>query len=533
MDGGTRTGAVPGAEWTGGATGRRCCRLRFFLLATAGKDSGVRALHGFTLSVVSALLLFGAGEPLGWGPLAWIALVPLLVAVLSAERPRRAWSYGLVFGLVYFGVELSWIFLFGWMAWTGLCVFLAVEVSIGALVAGVLRRSRLAPLLIAGALTGVELFKDRWPFGGYSWGSVGTTQGSVPGVRWLTGVIGVYGLSFLIMLTATAIAWFIVERRVAWTSIAVAAGVLIVFVAVDLIAFSPQPGRGLDVAVVQGNVPRPVVSGQRDAILRNHIDATREILDNRRVDLVVWPEESVGSGVSPGALELVGDLARELSTPLLVGQTFVDGDRFLNVVRHVDGRGRLVDTYQKRHPVPFGEYVPLGFFRRFVGTLQSQIPTDQEPGATANVFDVHGSDRVTKIATPICFESVFPRDFLDFAGNGAELFVLSTNNASFERSYASEQHIAHTRMRALETRQWVIQAAISGISAVISPDGTIAQSTELFTTDAFVASVRARRASSLYAKIGDLFPALFAAASSVGLIAALLRRRPAKLESPS
>jgi apolipoprotein N-acyltransferase len=352
-------------------------------------------------------------------------------------------------------------------------------------------------------------------------------------VRWLAGVVGVYGLSMLIAFVAVAVAWTIVRREVPWTSVAVVAVVLFAFIGADALVYGkPSQGEPFRVAVVQGGVPRPVVVGQRDAILQNHIDATRALLANKHVDVVVWPEEAVGEGVSPGAFDMVRELAREVGTPFLVGQTYVDEDRgvrgasprgesFRNVVRHIDASGRLVETYQKRHPVPFGEYVPVGFLRRYVGTLQEQLPTDQVPGDVANVFDVDGR----KIATPICFESVFPRDFLDFVRNGAELFVLTTNDSSFERTYASEQHVAHSRMRALETRQWVVEAALSGISAVITPDGTISNRTKLFTTDAFVADVRTRKAQSLYARTGDLFPGLFAAASAVAALLAFVRRR--------
>jgi apolipoprotein N-acyltransferase len=164
--------------------------------------------------------------------------------------------------------------------------------------------------------------------------------------------------------------------------------------------------------------------------------------------------------------------------------------------------------------------------RRFVGTLQSEIPVDQRPGRKATVFDVEHR----RIATPVCFESVFPRDFLDFARQGAELFVLSTNNSSFEHSYASQQHIAHSRMRALETRQWVVQAGLAGISGVLGPDGSITHTTKLFETTGFVADVRARRAQSLYASTGDVFPSIFGAMTMLGLLEAIVSRRR-KLES--
>ena len=478
---------------------------------------------GVGLSVLSAGLLFAAGEPLGVGILAWVALVPLFVAIRRAPGARWGMVYGLVFGLAYFGVHIWWIFLFGWMAWTALVIVLSLYVALGSLVAGVLASLRLSPLLMAGAWAGAELLRDRLPFGGYSWGSVGTTQTSVPGVRWLAGTIGVYGLSFLIVFVAAALSRVLVDGGFDLEAPVLVAAVLLVFVVADVaVGASREAGRPMRVGVVQGNVPRPVVAGQRDAILRNHIEGTRRLLRSEPdLDLVVWPEEAIGAGVSPGSFALVEELVREAQVPLLAGQTVVEGGEFLNLVRHVDADGRLVETYQKRHPVPFGEYVPVGFLRRFVGTLESEIPTDQVPGRRANAFDVDG----VSVATPICFESVFPRDFLDFVRNGAELFVLSTNDASFERSYAAQQHLEHTRMRALETRQWVIQAALSGMSATIEPDGDVLDRTGLFEAKTFVADVRVRRSPSLYAKTGDVFAMGFALVSALALVWALLRRR--------
>ncbi len=483
-------------------------------------------MSGPLAAALSAVLLFAAGEPLGLGPLAWVALVPLFAAILASPTRRRGFILGLIFGVVYFGAHLAWISLFGWMAWSALTLVLALYVCIGTLVAGAVampsaRGRRFAPVLVAGAWTGAELLRERWPYGGYSWGSLGTTQDTVPVVRWLAGVVGVYGLSFLLAFAAAAIASALVRRRVPWTSIATVGAALLAFVAADVAIYGrPSRGEPLRIAVVQGGVPRPVVAGQRDIILRSHLDATRALLSRRDVDVVVWPEESVGEGAVDG-IAAVQQLAIEVGTPFLVGQTLVDErGAFLNVVRHIDANGEVIGTYQKRHPVPFGEYVPVGFLRRFVGTLQDQIPTDQQPGHTADVFDVDG----TKIATPICFESVFPRDVLDFVRGGAELFVLSTNDSSFERTYAAQQHLAHTRMRALETRQWFVQAALSGISAVIAPDGTLTHTTEPFTTDAFVADVRTRGAQSLYAKTGDIFAELFAAAAAIAFVFTLRRR---------
>lgn len=478
---------------------------------------------GLGAAVVSAVLLFVSGEPLGIGVLAWVALIPLFVVVAREERARWSWLWGLVFGLVFFGVHLEWIFLFGWMAWTALTFALALYLSAATFVAGLVRRSGFAPLLMAGAWAGMELVRDRWPVGGFPWGAVGTTQGSVPGVRWVAGVTGVYGLSFLVVLFASFVAHFVLTRRWSWQSLAVAGGVLLVFIVVDVARYgSPSEGKPVRIAVVQGGVPRPPLPNQNEVIVRNHIRVTRELLARRGpVDVVVWPESAIANSVAVTGLAEVKSLAVETNTPFLVGRSFFTDDSYFNLVEHVAADGRVAEEYSKRHPVPFGEYVPFPFLRNVVGTLQSQIPVDQRPGNVATVFDVEGR----LIATPVCFESVFPRDFLDFERKGAELFVLSTNNSSFEHSYASQQHIAHSRMRALETRQWVVQAALAGVSAVMGPDGSVTHTTRLFRTTGFVADVQARGSQSLYAAIGDVFPSIFGALTLLGLVEAFVRRR--------
>lgn len=468
-----------------------------------------RAL-GVAAAALSGIGLFAAGEPLGLGPLAWVALAPLYAVVVRQERTAWAWLYGLCFGVVYFGVQLSWIFLFGWMAWSALTAFLALFTSVAPLLASLVRRSRLAPLVFAGAWTGVEVALDRWPAGGFPWGAVGTTQASVPGVRWLAGVVGVYGLSFVVVLVAALAGEWLARRRVVWEAAAAAAAVLVAFAAVDLAAHaSPPEGEPLRIAVVQGGVPRPPRPDQNAAIVASHVRLTQALLeDEGRVDIVVWPESAVANSVADSGLATVRELAERTRTPFLVGRSFFTESAYFNLVEHVGATGAPVQTYKKRHPVPFGEYVPYPVLRRFVSTLSSQIPVDQRPGGPATVFEVEG----TGVATPICFESVFPRDFLDFVRNGAEVFVLSTNNSSFEHSYASQQHVAQTRMRALETRQWVVQAALAGVSAVLHPDGRVSDRTALFDRTAFVAEVRARPAASLYASTGDVFAFLAAGA---------------------
>ncbi|HVE92529.1 MAG TPA: nitrilase-related carbon-nitrogen hydrolase, partial [Actinomycetota bacterium] len=120
-----------------------------------------------------------------------------------------------------------------------------------------------------------------------------------------------------------------------------------------------------------------------------------------------------------------------------------------------------------------------------------------------------------------------------FARKGSEVVVYTTNDSSFERSFASEQHLAHARVRALEMRQWGVQAALSGISAVIGPDGSVTGRTRLFEPDVVRAELRARPAASLYSRTGDVFAAAWAAAAAAAVALALAVRAPRRRRSES
>jgi apolipoprotein N-acyltransferase len=157
--------------------------------------------------------------------------------------------------------------------------------------------------------------------------------------------------------------------------------------------------------------------------------------------------------------------------------------------------------------------VPVPSLLPYVHSLD-QIAYDMIRGRRTVLFNVAG----TRVGTPICFESIFARDVRAFSRVGAELIIVATNNSSFNRS-VSEQHLAHTRMRALELRQWVIQVGLSGISAAVAPDGSMRTLADRFRETSMHATVRARVSRTLYLRVGDLFALLFAAVAGLTLAA--------------
>jgi len=473
------------------------------------------------LSISSGLLLAAAGDPLGLAPVAWVALAPLYVAIMKERRRRWSALYGFVAGVAYFSIHLSWIFLFGWMAFVALVAVMSSWWALAGVLTGVVRRLPLAPVLAAGIFSTAELLRDRVPWGGFGWGTPGLSQVAVPVVRGLAPAVGATGLTFLVAFAGAVLADRLLTRHLPWASLMLVSAVLVLFIGVDALRYgSPDAGEPVRVAVVQGNVPRPVLpswSEQREAVVRGHEELTRTLVGRADVDLVVWGEDAIGEVVTDG-LDRASALARTLGTPMVVGRSEVVPERngFYNVMDHIDASGRVVDTYAKRHPVPFGEFVPLGFLRRFVTTLD-QVPYDMLRGEEWVVFDVRTRSGRVGVATPICFESVFARDVRALARRGAEVMVYSTNDSSFERTFASEQHLTHVRMRAAELRQWGVQAAISGHSALVDPNGVVIERSPLFVPTVVEGVVQARAASSLYARVGDLFAWGWTAGSGLAL----------------
>jgi dolichol-phosphate mannosyltransferase len=162
----------------------------------------------------------------------------------------------------------------------------------------------------------------------------------------------------------------------------------------------------------------------------------------------------------------------------------------------------LVDRYDKVHLVPFGEYVP---FRDELGWISAidQIPVDRVPGASVHVIRV---GNLPPFGTPICFENSFPELPRAFVREGAQFLVVPVNNASYGFTAASDQHLQMSRMRAVETGRWIVDAAVSGVTAYVDPEGRVVARTELFRTDILSGTIRASASLTPYVRLGDWLP---------------------------
>jgi apolipoprotein N-acyltransferase len=468
-------------------------------------------LPWFGAAALSALLMWASFPPLDWGWLTVAAPVPLLWALRRPERLATALFLGFFYGVLFFGGMLYWIFILGAVAWIPLTTWLAVT---AAAYAALVWATRLwTPwrwwLVTIGGWALWEFIKARVPFGGFPWGSLGYGLGSVPGPRGAVQWIGASGMTVLAVAVAAGIVLLIEERRL-WRYATDAFAVLFVVALAGSIFTPAATGDVLRVAIVQGNSPCPRVHCQNEnqRIYQSHLQLTQQIPPGA-VDLVVWAENSMGPPFEPvGNEEVRAAIQAEairLDAYFLVSGTRRVGDaEFINANLVFDPTGEQLGEYLKRHPVPFGEYVPFRTLLDFIPQLD-QVPRDMVRGEDAVVFRV--ADGI--LGSLISFEGAFAREIRSQVDAGAQLLVVATNESSYGNGPASDQLIGMTRVSAAAVGMDVVHAAITGRSTFIGADGTVGEKTDLFVPTVIVGDVRFRESGpTFYARFGDWLQAL-------------------------
>lgn len=492
----------------------------------------MRAVLGAAAAGLALALSF---PPTGWAAFA-VPAVAVFLGILRALPSRRlAWGSGAAFGVAYFGALFPWI---GELGLVALIPLVLTEAAFTTVYAGVLHRFReVSPVrwyaVAVGGWALAELVRERFPLGGFPWGMLGyTVAGSAPlreAARW----IGTSGWSVLLAAAAAGLVVAAEGARSRDVELRFLAAPLLVAgalaVLTDVVPAGPD-GREIRVAVVQGNAPclGYHCAGEREATYRAHLALTRSL--TRDVDLVVWPESANGGGFDPTDPAVAADMAgeaRRLGAVLLAG-----GDRVLdeetwvneNVVFGPDGE--IVGVYRKRHPVPFGEYVPARDLFGWIDALAA-VPRDMVPGDGPVVFDTPAGD----IGSVISFESSFSRYSRETVLAGADLLVVATSQASYPFSAASDQLIGMTRMRSAELGVDVVHAARTGRSALLVDGGDVAAATPLAVEAVLVGTVRLRDDEpTLYARWGDWAQLLAVGAGAAAAVGG--SRRPMRPRAP-
>jgi apolipoprotein N-acyltransferase len=487
-------------------------------------------------AAASGGLLYPAFAPIGWW---WLA--PLSVAGFSlctraayqgrVTRGRRrpwaaaAWA-GLWFGLAFCYAIFRWEAAIATDAMIALCLIEALYfVPLGAALAAV-SRLRFAAFWQALLWVAEEFFRDRWPFGGFSWGRLAFSQTQSP----LTKIVALGGaplLTFATALAGTALAALVLRvlqaRRtrldrpetgwataIGWRGSVGWIGVALVLPIVgNLVPLQTTAGKPVELAAVQGNVPRTGLDayGQAFAVLDNHAKVTQQYAQEvaegkaKQPVAVFWPEDSddVDPYANTEAYDIVSGAVQAIGVPTLIG-TVVDVGatqaQELGIVWDpTTGPGA---TYAKRHLIPFGEYIPYRAELTKYFSEMSLVPRDFVSGTKPGVLTVGG----VKIALVICYEVAFDDMVRSSVQGGGGVLVVQTNNADYAWTDQPGEQLAISQLRAVETGRPVMIAATSGISAYIDASGRIVQQTQQFTPAVVSAEVTPRTGQTLATRVG-------------------------------
>jgi apolipoprotein N-acyltransferase len=518
-----------------------------------GRTGGVRGTAALRLlaAPASGALLAAAFPPLDLGPLALVALVPLLLAV-EGTRPRKAAALGYLAGLTFFGLHLLWIAQF--LSWTGAVAWLAWGALSGVQAAAFAGFFALVPatrplgawrLAVLPACWAVlELVRAYHPIGGFPWGLLAVSQHDAGPLLPLARVVGGFGLAAVLVAVNLAAAFWLrgllagsraaggsrVRRAIVLAGLPLlVAGLLGARLAVPE---APAPaGTPLDVVMVQAGLRggHGLAQGQTtQEVFDNHVRRTEtlSLLPGDPPDLVVWGEGAADADplTDPGRMAQVAKAAAAARAPILLGATTrLDDTHLATEGLLFTPQGRLADRYQKRRLVPFGEFVPFGsVLGRLIPATREGVPYDKVPGTRLEPLLIDG----VRVGPLICWESAYPGDARQLTRDGAQLLLIMTNNASFGTGAGPRQHLAAGQLRAVETGRTIVQAAVTGISAVIEPSGATRQETGLYQDTVVRAQVAPRSAETPYVRYGRGIEAGLIGVAVAGVVlAGLLWRR--------
>ncbi len=474
---------------------------------------------------------------LGW--LAWIVLVPLHWG-LTGLTAAKAFRYGWLAGTIAFAGTIPWVITamnqFGQVPLV-MSVFLMLLLAtyLGLFIGGyawgyaLLNQGCSNWLWLGAPSLWVSLeYLRTYALSGFPWTLLGYSQYQWLSVIQVSDVAGVYGVSFLIVMGNVAITscldWISRKQDKGSLSFPWQATLSFLVILSATLAYGQwqikqqamldQSTRSLSIGLVQANIAQDKKWDKTyiDETLRRY--TTLSLQTKKNLDLLIWPEAATPFFFEKELAyqKIILSVLRDSQSPLLFGSPTLrfepDGRPYLlNSAYLLSPEKLLIGRYDKRHLVPFGEYVPLQSLLFFLEKLVVGIG-DFKPGQGPMTLSLPDSSEQSQpsFAIPICFEVIFPDLVRRMAKEGANFFVTITNDAWFGDSAAPYQHFAMVVFRAVENHLAFARAANTGVSGFIGPDGRILTETPIFTQQAITGSLPLRTSTpTFYTLYGDVF----------------------------
>jgi len=488
----------------------------------------------------------------------WIALTPLLIALLRARVPNtlqlpdspklipasplQGFLLAYVCGILWYAGTCYWIYSvmrhYGGVntfAATGIlilfCMYLALYHGAFGLLISLLAAndSRRRALVLAPVVwVAVELARTR--ITGFPWDLLGIAQvDNIPLSRIAT-VTGVYGLSLEIMVVNVAFAAAFLLRRSNRKQLLFAAIGAAVVLQAGILVPAPPFATDHTAFLVQANVP--ILEGADWT--KDYFDTTLQELTAlslhppgapaQHPDLIAWPESPAPFYTGdPVFRQAISDITRQSQAWAVAGSIGVKNasngqpTQSYNSAALVSPAGDWTSRYDKMHLVPFGEYLPFQKIFSFAGGLTKEVG-DFSPGTSRAPLDAGA----TKLGAFICYESIFPDEIRQLADNGAQVFVNISNDGWYGDSGAYAQHLKQARMRAVENDRWLLRDTNTGVTSSIDPYGRVVASIPRKLRATLVAPYALNSVTTFYTRHGDWFAYLCAIISLGAVIARFL-----------
>lgn len=491
-------------------------------------------ISGIILSCISGLLLTASFPKVGMSWLAYISLVPMMLAV-GHVNSKTGFRYGFMAGMVHYLSLMYWLVHtlveFGHLptlaAWGVLMLFTAYLALYPALFAVsfiyFLKYPPYGYMMPPFVWVGLEYVRS-FLMTGFPWELLGYSQHASLTIIQIADMAGVYGVSFLIVtvnLTLYLIFQYISGRNSAnrqrYRRYAITASFICAILVIHVLAYGQwqmhrtqermESAQRLKIAVIQGNIDQGVKwkPDHQISSLEKYLGLSN-LTKPDHPDLIVWPETAApfyflhDIGLTDRLIRGIKDTG----AGFLIGSPFVIPDKtdykYYNSAFVIEPDGNITGRYDKAHLVPFGEYVPLQKWLPFIGKMVEAVG-DFQTGEAGRVL-LYKNNRLGVL---ICYEQIFPALSRHMARNGAEMLVSMTNDAWYGRTGAPYQHFSMAVFRAVENRRPIVRAANTGISGFIDPTGKILSATDIYTDAAVSQTVTLMTIQSLYTRFGDAF----------------------------
>ena len=471
--------------------------------------------NSFFQIILAGFLIGVSYHPLNAGWLSWIGFIPL-INVFCRENFSYNILNGYLFGIVFNSIAFYWIgnnsgASFGVVisSFIAATLYLSVFWALAGCIFSIIplkNRKTIGVFLFPFLIVTIEWVRSFGPLG-FPWSNLALTQTDFTYLIQFIDITGCYGLSFLILcINAILYSAYKQNHFLRYGIIPLC----IIIIGINMVGkarfkFYKFSNKEITVAVVQPNVNPNTKWDKKKEIIelmkKMHMEAV-----TMSPDIVVFPETALPVYLTRDhkIRNLLQEVVDYYNVPLLTGTIdlkYINSNKnYYNSAMWLSPN-KEYQLYSKIHLVPFAEYDlfpnifhPLTFLNLNINRGHFQ------PGTDLKLFELKG----ILFSDLICYESSIPSLAREFINKGSEFLIIQANDGWLGDSYGPYQHFALARLRAIENRVPIIRAANTGISGIISPDGSIQEKIGIGKQKVFMEKIKFGENKSLYSIYGDI-----------------------------